>query len=133
MGAVISCCGIRTWAGSITLCLSDVFPFSNLGLLVDRHNGSYMVGFCLSMLCTFLLLNNVLTVFELAPVSDEVGKDRIKGIEKVITCLVRAGDISKVILSLVGIFVYSSENILLVYHVMSFPIPLFLVCVCLLI
>lgn len=55
------------------------------------------------------VLNNVLTVFELVPVSDEFGKDKIKGIEKIVTCLVRAGDISKVILSLVDISVYSSE------------------------
>ena len=68
-----------------------------------------MVGFCVSMPCIVLLLNNLLNpVFELVPDSIEIWKGSSKGIEKVINWLSSAGYFSKVILSLVGIFVGSS-------------------------
>lgn len=53
--------------------ISDVFLLFDSGFLVDRHDGSGMVGFCLSMLCAFLLLNNFLIpIFEFVPDPNEI-------------------------------------------------------------
>lgn len=86
-------------------------PFSNSGfLLVDRHDGRDIVGFSLPMLCAFLLFNTFLIpVFELVLDPIKVWEGRWKRTEKIINWLFWAEYFSNVILSLLGIFVGSSE------------------------
>lgn len=52
--------------------ISDVFLLSDSGFLVDRHDGSGMVGFCLSMLRAFLLNNFLIPIFEFVPDLNEI-------------------------------------------------------------
>ena len=75
--------------------------FSNSDfLLVGRHDGRDIVGFCLSMLCALLLLLTLLILsFELVPEAPEVWESRIKGIATVIHWLFWAEYFSNVILS----------------------------------